>query len=290
MLVSMKEMLLDADQKGYAVGCFNAVDLTMARGVIEAAEAENAPVILCHAELHCKYTPLAKIAPILIEEAKNANVPVSVLLDHGKKFESIMQAIHLGFNAVMFDGSHLEYSENVRQTAEIVRIAHTLGVTVEAELGQVARPKSGGADGEDDDSTIFDTSGYTDPERSGAFVEKTGIDCLAAAFGTVHGVYLAEPSLDIVRLKEIHRQCGVPVVMHGGSGLSEADFKECIQNGVSKINYYTNMALQCAQDIQKRLQGKNEKVFYHTLMMWSIESIAANVREAIRMFGSSKKA
>lgn len=290
MLVSMKEMLLDADKKGYAVGCFNAIDLTMTRGVIEAAEAENAPVILCHAEVHFKYTPLAKLAPILVEEAKSAKVPVAVLLDHGKDFNAIVQAMRLGFNAVMFDGSHLEENENIRQTAEIVRIAHALGVTVEAELGQVARPKSGGADGTDDDNIIFDTSGYTDPKQTKAFIEKTGADCLAAAFGTVHGVYLAEPKLDIQRLKEIRKQCSVPVVMHGGSGLSEEDFKASIQNGVSKINYYTNMALQCAKDVEQKMRMQKENVFYHTIMMWSIESIAANVQKAIRIFGSSHRA
>lgn len=157
-LTAMRDMLQDASSRGYAVPCFNAINLDMIRGIIEAAEEERSPVILCHAEIHFKYTPLEVIAPIMVNAAQRAKVPVSILLDHGKSFAAVIRAMHLGFNAIMFDGSEYEYEENVRRTAEVVKIARTLGVSVEGELGYVTRPRSGGAEGEDDDAIIDDTS------------------------------------------------------------------------------------------------------------------------------------
>ena len=242
-LVSMIEILKDAKKRNYAVGCFNSINLDMIRGVIQAAEVEKSPVILCHAEIHFKFTPIEKIAPILLAEARNAKVPVAILLDHGKSFSAIVKAMHLGFNSIMFDGSELSYEENVKRTKDIVKIARELGVSVEAELGHVVRPKSGGAEGEEDDSIIDDKSLYTNPEQAKEFIEQTGADALAVAFGTAHGVYLKKPNLDLERLNKIRQIVDVPLVMHGGSGLTEVDFKNSIDNGISKINYYTNMAL-----------------------------------------------
>ena len=203
--VPMSEMLQDASHRGYAVPCFNTISLDMVRGIIEAAEEEKSPVILCHAEIHFKYTLLEQIAPIMVEAMNKAKVPVSILLDHGKSFSAVTNAMHLGFNAIMFDGSEYGYEENVQKTSEVVKIAKTLGVSVEGELGYVTRPKSGGAEGQDDDSIIDDTSLYTDPEHAREFVERTGIDALAAAFGTVHGVYLKKPVLDLNRLEQISK-------------------------------------------------------------------------------------
>ena len=288
-IIPMQEMLRDARQKGYAVGCFNSIDLQMARGVIEAAEAEGAPVILCHAEVHFKYTPLEKAAQILLSEAKSAKVPVAVLLDHGKSFETAVKAMYAGFQAVMIDGSQFPFAENVRLTAELVKVAHALGVAVEGELGRVARPKSGGAEGEEDDAIIRDTSLYTDPEMAAEFVAQTKIDALACSFGTVHGVYLEKPALDFDRLSRIAELTGLPIVMHGGSGLTQQDFSEAIRHGVCKINYYTNMALATAESIKVKLLSQ-ERAFYHDICTWSIEAIRADVSAAIRMFGSSGRA
>lgn len=289
-LVSMKEMLKDAQKRQYAVGCFNSINLDMIRGIIEAAEAEKSPVILCHAEIHFKFTPLEKIAPIIVEEAKNAKVPVAILLDHGMSFSAMVKAMHLGFNAIMFDGSELNYDENVKRTKEIVKIAKELGVSVEAELGHVVRPKSGGAEGEEDDSIIDDRSLYTDPQQAKKFIEETQADSLAIAFGTAHGVYLKKPKLDLERLNKIKQMVDVPLVMHGGSGLSEVDFQNSIDNGISKINYYTNMALSTASKIKEEMNKSDGNVFYHNLMMWSIKYFKEDVRKTMRVFRSNNKA
>lgn len=286
----MNEMLRDAARRQYAVPCFNAINLDMVRGIIEAAEEERSPVIICHAEIHFKYTPLEQIAPIMVEAMKRATVPVSVLLDHGKSLSAVMNAMALGFNAIMYDGSEYEYEENVRRTADIVQIARTLGVSVEGELGYVARPVSGGAEGADDDSIIDDTSHYTDPAQAAEFVERTGIDALAAAFGTVHGIYLKKPTLDLERLAQISRTAGVPVVMHGGSGLSDEDFGRSIDRGVAKINYYTGMAHKVTEQAKTRLLQSSESVFYHEFMMNVIRDIKEDAQQIMRTFRSSGKA
>lgn len=289
-LISMNEILKDAKEKGYAVGCYNAINLDMIRGVIQAAEEENSPVILCHAEVHFKFTPLEKIAYIMVNEAQNAKVPVSILLDHGYNFSSVIKAMHLGFNAVMYDGSSLSYEDNVSSTREIVKIAKALGVSVEAELGHVVRPKSAGAEGDEDDSVIDDTSLYTNPSQALEFVEKTGVDALAVAFGTAHGIYLKKPKLDLQRLNEISKTVDLPLVMHGGSGLEPEDFKNAIKNGISKINYYTGMAIEGANKIKENLMKNEDKAFYHNVMMWSIEAFKEDAKKSIRLFGSSNKA
>jgi fructose-bisphosphate aldolase class II len=289
-LVSMKEILRDARKKRYAVGCYNAINLEMIRGVIGAAEEERSPVILCHAEVHFKYTPIEKIAPILVREAENAKVPVAILLDHGKSFDAVVKAMKLGFNAIMYDGSNLGYEENIKNTKEIVKIARAMGVSVEAELGHVTRPRSGGAEGEEDDSVIDDTSLYTEPEQAKEFVERTDVDALAVAFGTAHGVYLKTPRLDLQRLDMISKKVDVPLVMHGGSGLSEEDFKGSIQSGISKINYYTGMAVNCAERLKEELLTADGKAFYHNLMMTAINTFYEDARKTIRLFGSNGKA
>jgi fructose-bisphosphate aldolase class II len=279
----MKEILSDAKAGGYAVGCFNSIDLSMARGVLRAASEENSPVILCHAEVHFRYTPLPSIMPILLEEADKARVPVALLLDHGKSFDAIVQAMHLGMNSVMFDGSELAYKDNVLQTKEIVKIAHALGVTVEGEIGRVVRPSNAGADGHDDAALADDTSLYTDPDEAAEFVRKTGVDALACAFGTVYGVYRKNPELDFPRLRAIAQKTGVPIVMHGGSGLSDTDFHEAIANGVTKINYYTNLALFVGNEIKRQIAGESEP-FYHNIMMRTQQAVYEDTRKVIRLF------
>lgn len=289
-LVSMREILEDARKRNYAVGCFNAVNLDMTRGVLEAAEELKTPVILCHAEVHFKYTPIEKLAPVLVNEARSANVPVALLLDHGKSFSAVIKAMHLGFNAVMYDGSDLPYDQNVLATQEVVKIARVLGVDVEAELGHVVRPKSAGADGDEDDSVAGDESFYTQPEQAVDFVNKTGVDALAVAFGTAHGVYLKKPVLDLDRLNKIRQAVNVPLVMHGGSGLDAEDFKNSIANGITKVNYYTGMAKYAAERMKEKLNAEDGILLYHNIMMESIMAIKENVMQAMELFGCAGKA
>ena len=282
-LIPLNDILSVAKMEGYAVGCFNSIDLAMARGIIRAAEDEGMPVILCHAEVHFKYTPLESVIPILLQEAGNAKIPVALLLDHGKDYNSIVKAMHLGMNSIMFDGSELDYDDNVAKTREIVKIAHALDVSVEGELGRVVRPANAGADGSDNAALIDDTSLYTDPEQAAEFVKQTGIDALACAFGTVHGVYRKEPKLDFPRLKSIAAKAGVPIVMHGGSGLSANDIHTAIMNGVTKINYYTNLALYIGNEIKRHITS-TEEPFYHKITMWAEQAVYEDTRQAIWLF------
>lgn len=289
-IVPMSELLADARARGYAVGCFNAIDMQLAHGILQAAESLRSPVILAHAEVHLKYASLEEIAPILVTQAERARVPVAILYDHGVDFGSTVKAMQLGFNAVMYDGSRLPYAENAANTAEMVKIAAAMGCEVEGELGSVMRPKSGGAEGEDDDATISDTSVYTDPAQAAEFVERTGVSCLAVAFGTVHGVYLKEPKLDLARLADIRSAVDVPLVMHGGSGLSAQDFKDSIASGISKINYYTDMARSAARYVRDQLNTDDSALFYHNVLSWTRERVAQEVERALTLFGSAGKA
>ena len=244
MLVSLKELLDQAKIEKKAVGAFNGTTLEAIRGIIQAAEELECPVILQHAQSHDELIDLDEIGPILKYYAKRAKVPVALHLDHGSSFERCVQALHLGFTSVMYDASAKSFEDNVKETAEIVKIAHAVGAGVEAELGhiftsQVVQGEGAGSDGKDDYDDL--DSIYTDPEVAGEFVEKTGVDCLAVAFGTTHGVYLTEPKLDLPRVAEIRDAAGVPLVMHGGSGVSDEDYRVAIENGICKVNYYTYM-------------------------------------------------
>lgn len=290
MLYSMKEMLLEAKQNKYAVGCFNAVDLQTARGIIGAAEAQRSPVIICYAEVHLKFTPLESIVPLMLNEAKLSKVPVAVLLDHGKDFDVCMKSMQLGCNSLMYDGSELPYEQNALETAQMAKIAHALGVSIEGEIGAIARPKSGGAEGNDDDSRAFDTSLYTDPDQAAMFAQSTGVDALAVAVGTVHGVYQAKPKLDLERLRKIAAQTGLPLVLHGGSGLTDEDFKSAIDGGICKINYYTSMALNAAKHTQRMLNEAKNTVFYHNMMLFAVQSVQQEVEFVMKLFESSGKA
>ena len=235
MLVTLKEILEIANQKNIAIGSFNTPNLTSLQAVIGAAEELNLPVIVMHAQVHeemglCK---MNEIAPIMLMLAKNASVPVCVHLDHGTDLDYVERGLKLGFTSVMYDGSALSEDENTQNTIKAVEMAKETGASVEAEIGSMgAREGTGGGD----------SSIYTDPDAAVRFVNATGIDALACAFGTAHGFYKDEPKLDFERLSKIHSMVSVPIVMHGGSGVSEKDYREVISRGVRKVNYYTYMA------------------------------------------------
>ena len=224
MLAGLQEVLVKARAEKQAIAAFNVPNLEMIRSAIQAAEEVNTPVILQHAEGHGSLISLEEIGPIMLQYAKRSKVPVVVHLDHGKSFEIIMQAMKLGFTSVMIDASDLPFEENIARTKEIVKIAHSLGVSVEAELGHVFTSSLGGGEGRaPDDDQIGETDIYTDPKQAKDFVDATAVDCLAVAFGTVHGVYLKEPKLDLDRVKKIYDEVKIPLVMHGGSGVEASD-------------------------------------------------------------------
>lgn len=291
MLVTMKEILKNAKEKKYAVGAFNVPNLESIQAVISAAEELQVPVILQHAEVHENLISLQEIGPIMLDYAKRASVPVCVHLDHGASFDMCIQAIRLGFTSIMYDASAKSYEENFEETKEIVKIAHAVDVSVEAELGHIFTSAVGGGEGRgavgaEDFESLNDC--YTDPITAKNFVEGTGVDALAISFGTTHGVYLTEPKLDLNRITEIKEQIDIPFVMHGGSGVSEEDFKTAIRNGITKINYYTYGAMAGGNKIQEILNdNKNEKVFFHDLIAAGKEAIKEDVKSAMKVFADS---
>lgn len=289
MLVSLTELMQDAETRGYAVGAFNATNLESLTASIRAAEEMGRPIILNHADVHSSFITLEEIAPIMVDKASKASVPICVNLDHGASLEVCMKAIRLGFTSVMLDASAESYEENVRQTALICRLAHSVGVTVEAELGHIFSSDIGVGNGAVQESLEnFDSEEdvYTDPAVAKDFVERTGVDALAIAFGTAHGVYQKKPRLDLDRIRLIHEQVDVPLVMHGGSGLTEEEYRIAIRNGIRKINYYTYMALaggKAVKEAMDRMQA-GENVFFHDIPLIGIRAMKEDVKHAIRIF------
>lgn len=291
MLVSLKELMKDAEKGGYAVGAFNVSNLESLMAIMQAAEETGRGVILNYAEVHAPFLSMEQAALIMLDAAKKAKVPVCVHLDHGSSMESCIQAIRLGFTSVMLDASAEDYETNVRETKEIVRLAHSVGVTVEAELGHIFSSDMGLAESPKEAETLesFDSAEvvYTDPATAKDFVERTGVDVLAIAFGTTHGIYTKKPKLDLERITKIKEAIDIPFVMHGGSGLSKEEFQTAIRNGIRKINYYTYMTLAGGRAVKEALDQKSpdENIFFHDIPMIAVEAMKENVKEAIQVFG-----
>ena len=286
MLVTLKELLDQAQIEHKAVGAFNGTTLEAIRGIIQAAEELNCPVILQHAQSHDDIIDLEEIGPVMKYYAERAKVPVALHLDHGSSFERCVQALRLGFTSVMYDASAKSFEENAEETKEIVRIAHAVGASVEAELGhiftsEVVHGEGGSADSKDDYDDLDDI--YTDLEVAKKFVELTGVDCLAIAFGTTHGVYLTEPKLDLPRVAKIREAANVPLVMHGGSGVSDEDYAVAIENGICKVNYYTYMNVAGGK-ASKEFWKDDETNFYDSMAIKATEAIKEDVKRAIKVF------
>ena len=276
MLTSFKEILGDAYKNRYGVGAFNCLSLENAIGAIQAAEELRSPIILQLAEVQFPYSPIELMAPIFLELAENASVPVCVHLDHGQSFETCAKAISLGFNSVMIDSSTLPLDKNIALTKRVVEMAKAFGVDVEAELGMV------GTIGVDADST---DDVYTNVEESARFIEETGIDALAIAIGNMHGKYVATPRLNIDRLKEIKQRNQLPLVLHGGSGTSEEDFKSCIHNGICKINVATAIQLGVTEKIRQYVASPDAN--YIDMKYKIVEASKEVVSNHINLFESN---
>ncbi|MFL2028744.1 class II fructose-bisphosphate aldolase [Loigolactobacillus zhaoyuanensis] len=280
------ELTQAAQQAQYAVGAFNVTSIAMARGVVAAAEATNSPVIIQIGEKQLtNYAPLELIGPVMLTLARSAKVPVAVHLDHGFSYSVIMQALKLGFSSVMIDASQVDFNANVAATRAVVQAAHALGASVEAELGPMNREGGGTTV---DYSQLAQT--YTDPQAAVRFVSSTDVDMLAIAYGTVHGVYSQTPHLSFERLQQISRLVTVPLVVHGGSGLTDQDYRHSITNGISKINYYSTLAFQVANAVGQRLQNPDEQVFISDVDNWTQALVQAEVVTKLQVFGSAGKA
>lgn len=278
MLVNLNEVLKKAQNEKYAVGLFNTIDTDMLQAVIEAAEESNSPVILGTAEVLLPYGELKLIAPSVIAAAKRAKVPVVVHYDHGLTFDKCIEALKLGFSSIMFDGSAKPYEQNIAETREMVKIAHAFGATVEGEIGHVGEAAK-------EDNLLTDM--YTTPEEAKAYLDATGVDALAVAIGSAHGVYKKKPMLNIERLKEISGAVKVPLVLHGGSGLSDDDFKNTIRNGIAKVNIFTDLCLAGERAMK---DGAEKKLGYLETRNLKVEYIKEAVKHKMALFGSVNKA
>lgn len=275
MLVNLVEILNLAEEKHFAVGAFNTPNLECILAVVDTAEMLNVPVILSHAQLHEDVAPLDKIGPVMLEAARRANVPVCVHLDHCETLDYMARALELGFTGVMYDGSTLPYAENLENTKKAVAMAKGYNCGVEAELGALASREGGGAS----------ASGpvYTDPDQAVEFCQETGIDALAPSFGTAHGIYKSKPVLDLERVKVIAQKTGLPLVMHGGSGVSPEDYRTGIANGLRKINYYSYMSKAGTQAV-KELLAREDITFFHDLALAAQKAMQADAEQAMRVF------
>ncbi len=278
MLVNLNEVLKKAQEGKYAVGLFNTTDLDMLQAAIEVAEELNSPIIIGTAEVLLPFGELKLIAPSVIAAAKRAKVPVVVHYDHGLTFDRCIEALKLGFSSIMFDGSTKDYETNLKETQEIVKIAHSFGASVEGEIGHV-----GQADTEDNLATDM----YTTPEEAKAYIDATGVDALAVAIGSAHGVYKTKPQLNLKRLEEIAAVVDTPLVLHGGSGLSDEDFQNCAAKGMAKINIFTDL---CLAGDKAMKEGTEKGIGYLATRNLKVEYIKEAVRKKILVFGSANKA
>ncbi len=282
-LVPMADILNTANEEGYAVGGFNINNMEFLQGIIWAAEEMKSPLILQTSEGAIRYIGMDYVVGMVKAAVKDTTIPVALHLDHGGSFESIMKTIRNGYSSVMFDGSHYPFEENIRLTKQVVEAAHAVGVTVEAELGKLG--------GTEDDVSVEDRDAtFTDPDEAVEFVERTGVDALAIAIGTAHGVYKGDPELDFERLKAIKSRLDMPIVLHGASGVPSEDVKKAVSLGINKVNVNT--------DFQQAFTAKVKELFAEDPELYDPrkycgpgrDAIKAKVKEKIEILGSANRA
>lgn len=284
MLANLNDVLYPAKKHHYAVGLFNAVNLELARGIINAAESTGSPVIMGTAEVLLPYGPLEEVSYYLLPMAKKANVPVVIHLDHGLRRETCLKALKLGFSSIMYDCSTDSYEENCRKVKEMADIAHSYGASIEGELGHVGQAEGAATAEQVDYAAQF----YTKPEEAKDFVEKTGVDALAIAVGTAHGAYKLPPKLDFARIRQIASAIDTPLVLHGGSGLSDEDFKKAIAAGISKVNIFTDLNVAAVDAVFRDFTDRNKGII--ELLPSVRNSVKQSVTEKMELFGSCGKA
>ena len=283
MLVTTKELLLDAQKKNYAVGAFNINNMEIIQAIIGAAEELNSPVILQASQGGIKYAGIEYIAALGKAAAQKAKVPVALHLDHGTDFDQIVLCLRNGFTSVMIDGSKYPFEENVAITKKVVEIAHAVGVSVEAELGKIG--------GTEDDITVDERDAtMTDPEEARRFVEETGVDSLAIAIGTAHGVYKGEPKLDFERLKAIREVVEVPLVLHGSSGVPSESLEKAIALGICKVNIDTDIRAAFARGVKEFVAENPDEIDPRKILGPAREAMKEVIKDKIKIFGSVGRA
>jgi len=283
MLITLKEMLGEAQKNGYAVGAFNTNNMEIVQSIVESAEEERSPVILQASQGGLKYAGIQYITAMVKAAAEQASVPVALHLDHGTSFEQIMQCIRHGFSSVMIDGSKHPLEGNIALTAKVVEAAAPVGVSVEGELGKI-----GGT--EDDISVDEKDALFTNPEEASLFVEKTGVDALAISIGTAHGPYKGEPKLDFDRLEEIKKRVAIPLVLHGASGVPDDSICRAIEIGICKINIDTDIRQAFARAVTRVLQENPQEYDPRKILGPAKEEMKEIIKKKMRLFRCSAKA
>ncbi len=282
-LVSAHELLLKADQKGYAVGAFNANNMEIIQAIVEAAELEKSPVIMQASQGAINYAGLEYITQMVTIAAQQATIPVALHLDHGTDFPQVVRCIRSGFTSVMYDGSKLPLEENIALTRQVLAMSQPIGVSVEAELGKIG--------GTEDNVHVDQREAlFTDPEEARYFVEQTGVDSLAIAIGTAHGRYQGEPQLDFARLQKIKDLVKIPLVLHGSSGVPDDAVRQAIQLGICKVNIDTNIREAFVGEMRRIIEEKPDEIDPRKILGPARQATVKIIREKIRVFGSSGQA
>ena len=281
-LVTTKQLLLDAQKGGYAIGAFNVENMEMVQAVVAAAEELQSPVILQTTPSTVKYADLAYFYANVKTAAEKVSVPIVMHLDHGNSFELAMQALRTGYTSIMIDGSHESFEDNIKVSKAVVDACHPSGVCVEAELGKVG--------GKEDDLDGGDDNPYTDPREAIEFVEKTGVDSLAVAIGTAHGVYKGTPKVDVERLSEIQKVVSIPLVLHGTSGVPDEVVKECIRRGICKVNYATDLRIAFSKGVNEVLHDAPDTIDPKKYNSKGRDEVKKYVMDKIKVCGSAGKA
>ena len=277
MLASLKEVMLYAEKADVALGAINTPNHESLWAAVDAAERLNVPIVIAHAQVHESVAPLDRIGPAMVAVAKASKVPICVHLDHGEDFGYVSRAVECGFTSVMIDYSCMPYEENVAGTRKVVEYAHGCGVDVEAELGALPQREGGG-------SSVADPKTlYTKPELVPDFTERTGIDALAIAFGTAHGIYKSTPILDFNVISEVRKKTDLPLVMHGGSGIDANGYREAIRRGIRKINYYSYMSYD-GYAAAKAVAEKIPADFYHNMALAAQNAMYENLYKTLKIF------
>lgn len=281
-LVTTKQLLLDAQKGGYAVGAFNVENMEMVQAVVAAAEELKSPVIMQTTPSTVKYADLDYFYANVKTAAQKASVPVVMHLDHGSSFELAMQALRAGYTSIMIDGSHEGFEENIAVSKSVADACHPSNVPVEAELGKVG--------GKEDDLDGGEDNPYTDPQEAKEFVERTGIDSLAVGIGTSHGIYKGEPNVRVDILKQIRDVVSVPLVLHGTSGVPDETVKECVKNGICKVNYATDLRIAFTKGVNTVLKEKPDTIDPKKYNAAGREEVKQYVMSKMKVCGSVGKA
>lgn len=280
-LVTSKQLLLDAQKGGYAVGAFNVENMEMVMAVVKAAGEMKAPVILQTTPSTIQYAGIGMYYANVKAAAMQAQVPVALHLDHGSSFALAMQALRAGYTSIMIDGSKEAFEENIALSRKVVDACRPSGIPVEAELGKVG--------GKEDDLECNDP-GYTDPEDAVRFVEEAQIDSLAVAIGTAHGIYKGEPKLDLERLSEIRRRVSIPLVLHGASGVPDETVRQCIGRGICKVNFATELRIAYSDGVKEYLKENPDAFDPKKYGKTAMEHVKEIVKLRMKMCGCDGKA